>query len=729
MGGRQTTVAALAALALTAVAPAARAAAPSPCPGDAITPTQVITGEFPASAQGSYVLLPFAVPAVPADTTAVRVKYCYDQPDAPTNVAVRHTLDLDLYDARPTADTLWGVNEFRGSGGSSHPDVTVSPQGFKSEAEYEASPKGHVAGKTTRGFRPGPIPPGKWAVQLGVAGVADQSQGDADGKVAWRVEIELSTNPAYADEVGRYVPAPYNTTPAKSIPGWYAGDFHVHGEHSSLGDATMSKVFDFAFGPLGPTGAGLDFITLSDYVSDTAWNEIGRHQAKHSGKLIMRSAEVITYRGHINNHGSATYVDHRTGPVLERQPGGALVTHRAARPASAVFDDIHAAGGFTQINHPKIFPSEIPPFALFCRGCSWSYSDADTNYPKVDAIEIATGPGGLQNPDLGLGPNPFTPLAIQYYEDKLATGAKIAAVGSSDSHHAGATGRGTADAITQSPIGQATTVVRADELSEEGVQRAVQAGHTYVKVFGNDGPDLRFEAQPTGATGPPAIFGDTVRAASASFTARVLGAGDGQHQLLVIKDGAPLLSVPVASNDFALPFPSVGPGRYRLQLQRGPTIMAVGTPIYLEAAAPGGGGANPGQGTAPGATGTAGARGTTTRRRPLTVVTHTLARPPVLGGAFVVRCEARGDGARGCTVRARSGRRVVGSGYIRLPRGGRGLVRVRLNALGRRLLRARPRGLPVALTFTALGAGRATRSRNRAAALYIPRRPATRPRR
>ncbi|MGI8512000.1 MAG: CehA/McbA family metallohydrolase [Solirubrobacteraceae bacterium] len=728
MGGRQATGAALAALALTAVAPAARAAAPTACPGAAITPTQVITGEFPSTMQGSYVLLPFEVPA---QTTAVRVKYCYDQPDVP-NPVVRHTLDLDLYDARPTADTLWGVNEFRGAGGSSHPDVTVSPEGFKGEAEYEASPKGHVAGKTTRGFRPGPIPPGKWAVQLGAAGIADQSQGDLDGKVAWRVEIELSTNPAYADEVGRYVPAPYNTTPAKSIPGWYAGDFHVHAEHSTLGDATMRETFAFAFRPLNEGGAGLDFITLSDYVSNTAWNEIGRHQPDHAGKLIMRSAEVITYRGHINNHGSATYVDHRTGPVLERQQSsGALVTRRAARPASAVFDAIHAAGGFTQINHPKIFPSEVPPFALFCRGCSWSYPAADTNYAKVDAIEIATGPGGLQDPDLGLGPNPFTPLAIQYYEDALATGAKIAAVGSSDSHHAGETGGGTADAVTQSPIGQATTVVYADELSEKGVQRAVQAGHTYVKVFGNDEPDLRFEAQPTGGTGPPAIFGDTVKAASATFTARVLGAGDGEHQLLVIKDGAPLLSVPVpvASNDFALPFRSVGPGRYRLQLQRGSTIVAVGSPIYLEAAAPGGGGANPGQGTAPGATGTAGARGTTTRRRPLTVVTHTLARPPVLGGAFVVRCEARGDGARGCTVRARSGRRVVGSGYIRLPRGGSGLVRVRLNALGRRLLRARPRGLPVALTFTALGAGRATRSRNRAAALYIPRRPATRPRR
>ena len=51
--------------------------------------------------------------------------------------------------------------------------------------------------------------------------------------------------------------------------GWYAGDFHVHAEHSALGDATMTETFGFAFKPLSQGGAGLDFITLSDYVVPT----------------------------------------------------------------------------------------------------------------------------------------------------------------------------------------------------------------------------------------------------------------------------------------------------------------------------------------------------------------------------------------------------------------------------------------------------------------------------
>jgi hypothetical protein len=565
---------------------AAAAAAPTNCAGasdSTFSPLQVTTGEFDTTMEGGYVLLPFTVPA---GTTAVRVRYCYDQPEAPTNARIKHVLDLGLYDARPVSGAVWGVDEFRGWGGSSHPDVTVSPNGFSSTAAYVANPRLHVQGRTTRGFEPGPIPSGEWAVELGVAAVASQTEGDGDGKVAWRVEIESSDDPLWQNDP--YEPAAYDTTPAGSGSGWYAGDFHVHAEHSSLGDATMRESFDYAFTPIAQGGAGLDFLTLSDYVSDSAWGEIGRYQQDYPGKLIARSAEVITYRGHTNNHASATYVDYRTGPVYERRGDGSLELERAARPASAIFDAVHAAGGFTQINHPTIFPSAVPGFDFICRGCPWDYDAAETDYSKVDAIEVATGPPGLQQ-DPEPGPNPFTPPAIKFWEDAIDAGGvnrnKIAAVGSSDSHNAGRT----PDPITQAPIGTATTVVHADELSERGIERAVKAGHTYVKIFGNDGPDLRFEASPTGSGEPPAIMGDTIRADDVSFTARVLGAGPsaarpGDYELFVLKDGAPLLGAPVTGDDFTFPFPGAGPGRYRLQLQRDTAIEAVSSPIYVEPA-------------------------------------------------------------------------------------------------------------------------------------------------
>ena len=94
---------------------------------------------------------------------------------------------------------------------------------------------------------------------------------------------------------------------------------HVHAEHSNYGAATMTDTFSYAFKPLAQGGAGLDFITLSDYVSGyPAWNEIGRYQSLHPDNLVIRSDEVITYKGHTNNHASAKFVDYRTTPVYER---------------------------------------------------------------------------------------------------------------------------------------------------------------------------------------------------------------------------------------------------------------------------------------------------------------------------------------------------------------------------------------------------------------------------
>ena len=105
-----------------ATAPTAiTAAVTEPCPGDPIQLSQLITGAFPADLQGGYVRVPFDVPP---GTTAVRVKYCFDQPEAPLP-NVRHTLDLGLYDTRG----------FRGWGGSSHPDVTLSPEGFSTREQ------------------------------------------------------------------------------------------------------------------------------------------------------------------------------------------------------------------------------------------------------------------------------------------------------------------------------------------------------------------------------------------------------------------------------------------------------------------------------------------------------------------------------------------------------------------------------------------------------------------
>jgi hypothetical protein len=572
-----------------ACGPAAEGAVPSSCGGPddpAFTAHRVITGEFGQAQQGSYVMLPFQVPA---GTTAVRVRYCYDQPDVkPPGSPVANTLDMGVYDARQGPQ--WDAPEFRGWGGSSHPDVTVSPNGFSSEHDYLANPKGYVHGTTTRGFVPGPIPPGQWAVELGVASVTPVDEGNLDGKVAWRVEIDTTDDPTFADHP--YQPTPYDTTPANPDPGWYEGDMHVHDEFSNLGAATIRETLNYAFSPQARGGAGLDFLSLSDYVGTDQWGEIGRYQPDYPGHLIQRAAEVITYHGHTNNQVSHTWADYRTGPIYLRYPSGKLVLMRHRRPPSTIFDTVHAAGGWTQINHPTIFPSQVPTFSSFCRGCPWDYSDKATDYRKVDAIEVSTGPAGtndLTHP----GPNPFTPLALQFYEHAIDANGfdsnHIAAVGSSDSHTAGRYTDLPGD-IPGAPIGEARTVVRAPELSEQGIESGVKAGHTYVKLWGPGGPDVRFTAAGGGQHG---MMGDTLHAPSARFDVHVLhlnsarAARPGIYTLFVYRNGLPwkALALPTSGDNASYTFRGSGPARYRLQIQRlaqgVAAIETVTSPIYL----------------------------------------------------------------------------------------------------------------------------------------------------
>ncbi|MEA2420656.1 MAG: hypothetical protein QOE60_2862, partial [Thermoleophilaceae bacterium] len=286
---------------------------------------------------------------------------------------------------------------------------------------------------------------------------------------------------------------------------------------------------------------------------------------------IIPSAEVITYRGHTNNHGSLHFVDYREGPIFERQPDGAYKLVRGTLDPRDLFAEVHRFGGWTQVNHPTIFPPVSPAAAALCRGCFWEYSDDETDWSQVDAFEVATGPADIVGTQ-----NPFTVTAIERYEQLLGLGYKIAAVGSSDSHQAGK-----ADGPLDAPIGEARTVVRADELSLRGIRCGVLNRHTYAKVAGASAPDIRFDARPYGWWWwRRAIVGDTIRARGASFKARVIG-GNGR-QLLVVKDGVTIATVPVTSDDFVYRFEGRGPGRWRLQLMRGSLIDTVSTPIWVE---------------------------------------------------------------------------------------------------------------------------------------------------
>ncbi len=292
---------------------------------------------------------------VPAGTTAIRVRYCYDKPA--TDGGPNNTLDMGVYEPLKSGDTVWGPKERRGWSGSAVKDLAISKNGFTPDDVYLANGgadrKKYVSGYTTRAYEPGPMPAGKWAVELGLAAIAPPP-GDPDG-IAWRVRVETSSDSSWSNHP--YDPVPYDPTPASTKTGWYVGDLHAHGEEEP-GNATMKQTFDYGFEPISQGGAGLDFMTLVDHNNDVAHiGEIGRHQPDYPGKLILPGTEVTTYKGHYNNQGSSYFADFRGGPVylfdVSDYPPSLTKTQDPVVPASQ-FGAIRSAGGWTQINHPTV---------------------------------------------------------------------------------------------------------------------------------------------------------------------------------------------------------------------------------------------------------------------------------------------------------------------------------------------------------------------------------------
>ncbi len=554
---------AVAALALPAAASADCAVPTDPPDATFDGPVRNFDGTFAASMQGSYVQIPFDVPA---GTTAIRVRYCYDQPPPPDDRG--NTLDVGVYEPLKAGDTVYGPAEQRGWSGSAVKDLAIAVNGFSPPATYEDDRKAFVHPYTTRAYQPGPIPAGRWAVELGLAAITGPPT-DPDG-IDWRVRVETSTSPQWS--ASPYARAPYDPSPAAAGFGWYAGDVHVHGEQEP-GNSLMSTSFDFAFEPLAAGGAGLDFVGLVDHNNNVNAGEIGRYQPDYPGKLIIPGTEVTTYKGHYNNIGSASFADFRGGPVYRwTAPGTLTKVAEPVAPASQ-FGAIQSSGGWTQINHPTVLGGSI------CRGCPWDYTDADTDYSKVDAIEVQNGAA-----DFGMPPNtvasPFTATAIAFYERALAAGAHVAAVGSSDAHQTDTPG---------ATIGEATTVVGAGELSRSAIVQGIHDDRTYVKLYGNDGPDIRVTARAPGDTFK--TLGDTLRGPSAKLDVQVLRAGAGaarpaSYTVRLLREGTEVAAAPITGDDFSTTFDSTGSGRYSIKVTRSAApsdrIEVYSSPVWYE---------------------------------------------------------------------------------------------------------------------------------------------------
>ncbi|HTU14004.1 MAG TPA: CehA/McbA family metallohydrolase [Solirubrobacterales bacterium] len=545
-------------------------------PADSI----VKSGTFGPELNGKFIQIPFDIEP---GMTGLRIRYCYENagPDGQTGGpggiydADNATIDLGVYDPNPTEPGKFTAAQSRGWSGSSVRMIGISENGFTGPSEYEANRRAYVPGFTNRGYKPGPIQAGRWAVELG----AGRIHPDDDG-VEWKVEVTPSSDPEWSDN--QFVPDPFTPNVGNPNAGWYTGDLHVHGEQEP-GNALVSDTLDLAFGD-SPAGSGLDFLTLVDHNNNMARKVIGSLQAEHPDKVVIPGTEMTTYDGHFNAQGNDPLVDFRLGEILKPTDpadvdvqAGDLSTVRGIENPSSRFAAIQAGGGWAQINHPTIFKDS--PAA--CRGCFWNYDDTRTDFSKVNAIEIQTGRAGIPANSETPGMNPFTQPAIDYYEHALSTGAHIAAVGSSDDHDAGQ-----ANGYFDSSVGHGATVVHADQLSQSAIIAAVKAGHTYVKPFGPDAPDVELTATGDNAT---AIPGDSITAETLGISVKVTGADSGvrpgPYTLAILRDGVQVDSAPVSGASFTHTFNTAETGRYSFKLTRvqgsNTMIEAYSTPVWF----------------------------------------------------------------------------------------------------------------------------------------------------
>lgn len=524
-------------------------------------PVQFSGSVGPADAK-TYRMLPFNVAP---GTGRIELSYGWtDKAGPPSTLLTSTTLDLGLWDSHGYRSAAG----FRGWSGSRQGRI-----------DQQQAPVFVQADSAERGYRPGPINPGVWYADLGVG--ASSPQG-ADWTVKVACKAAGGVTPA-DDPVDR-------SHVARSGPGWFMGDFHMHAYHSN------PKAPDWDDFITQARAAKLDFLMVTEYVTTQHWRTLGAVQRANPDLLIWPGREVITYFGHVMGHGETPH-------VAEFRHGFEDVKIGDIQKA------IKADGALFQVNHPTSFPG--PVFANFCRGCEFQLGD-QIDWDQVDTIEILNGPVRANGDDLGVPitqvevENPFMTTALALWDHQLRAGHKITGVSGTDSKGV--------DAIADRPrkgYGSSATAVYASELSRAALTQAIQAGHAYVKTRGVAGsPTLQFEA--ITADGRHAIFGDTLSVGSGeTVTLRTTVAGgmgqslsyyrNGELSLvsatlpggIILPDGLPLAvrTVPITSDPFvdevAVTRNTATEGPlgtfWRVETRDLQTRTTLGNPIFLKA--------------------------------------------------------------------------------------------------------------------------------------------------
>ncbi|MFM1959056.1 MAG: hypothetical protein RL588_573 [Pseudomonadota bacterium] len=479
------------------------AAAALPATAASRPPDLILDGEVRRSDHQTFRELPFRVPA---GVDRLRVELSHD------GAATKTVLDLGVRDPE----------RLRGWSGGARTGFEIGDSG------------------ATPGYLPGPLPPGRWKILLGVPNVRP------DAKARYSVRIWFG-RPGSA-------PDPAFSPSVREGADWYRGDLHLHTAHSDGRCASVT-------GRPGPCpafltfqaarAARLDFIALSEHNTTSQAAAVGELSAYFDDLLVIPAREVTTFEGHANIYGTWAPLDFRIG----RGDVAAL---------GALLDKAEAAGALVAPNHPGLPSGEV------CMGCGWT---AATDWSRIPALEVVSG--GV--PALGMD-GAFSGLAL--WDRLLGQGLRVTGIAGSDTH----------DPLRTDPasprIGRPATVVFAERLSVPAILAGVRAGRVFLDLTAS--PDSRLDyvaSTPDGRSA--AMGGELALGANRSLDLRVTvaGAGEGARVRLVGDLGPVDLPVP-ASGQVEVRGLSARDGAawFRLEVV-GPngSRRLIGNPIYLRA--------------------------------------------------------------------------------------------------------------------------------------------------
>ncbi len=378
-----------------------------------------------------------------------------------------HRISVDFsYDHRRDEKTVFNIG-------------IHDPVGFRGQS---GSNKDHFTigpGDATPSYIPGSIPPGQWKFLISVSNIRPE--------ITSKYRVEIRFNSPLED-------ASFTLDSLETNLRWYRGDLHMHTGHSDgfCGSQTGKHVpCPLFLTAQTAVDRGLDFIAISDHNSLAHYADMRELQPYFDKLLLIPGREMTTFYGHFNAFGVTQYVDY-------------LVAEKDGRTIDEVVRDVRSMGGIVSINHPQ------SPTGEQCRGCGWT-PPGPVDLSKFSGVEVVNSGRVMDS----------------FWDQQLAKGLRLTAIGGSDNHDA------TKTEDQRGALAHPTTVVQAKELSVAGILEGIRAGHVFIDLTASKNKLLDVDASTHNAT---AKMGDalvTRRGDELRLHVHVAGCAHDQVQMFV----------------------------------------------------------------------------------------------------------------------------------------------------------------------------------------------------